>query len=170
MTSSLLPRLLLGATACTVLLLAGCGGPPATAGVTAPVPASAPAPAPPAFGPEAVRLSVATTTLGPTVTVGGRTLYRFEGDVPKPPQSLCVNDCAEAWPPLLTDGTPPVLEGVDAALVGTITREDGSTQVTLADWPLYRFVDDERPGDVKGENVGGNWSAVGPDGKPLVRK
>jgi predicted lipoprotein with Yx(FWY)xxD motif len=63
-----------------------------------------------------------------------------------------------------------VLEGVDAALVGTITREDGSTQVTLADWPLYRFVDDERPGDVKGENAGGNWSAIGPDGKPLVRK
>jgi hypothetical protein len=37
MTSSLLSRLLLGAAG-TVLLLAGCGGAPATAGVTGPVP------------------------------------------------------------------------------------------------------------------------------------
>ncbi len=166
MTATLLPRLLLGVVAGTALLLAGCGGQPAVEAPPVPVPASAPAPTPTAFGPEAVRLSVSTTALGPTVTTGGRTLYPFEGDTPKPPASLCVNACAEAWPPLLTDGTPPVLEGVDAALVGTVTRADGSTQVTLGDWPLYRFVDDERAGDVQGENVAGNWSGVGAAGQP----
>lgn len=170
MTALLFPRLLSGVAASTVLLLAGCGGAAATDGAAGPVPTDAAAPSAAAFPPESVRLSVNSTSLGPTLTVGGRTLYRFEGDVPKPPQSLCVNDCAEAWPPLLTDGTAPVLAGIDPALVGTIVRENGSTQLTLAGWPLYRFVDDERQGDVKGENAGGNWSAVGPDGTPLVRK
>jgi predicted lipoprotein with Yx(FWY)xxD motif len=43
-------------------------------------------------------------------------------------------------------------------------------QVTLAGWPLYRFVDDEQPGLVRGENVAGNWSVVGADGNALVKK
>ena len=32
------------------------------------------------------------------------------------------------------------------------------------------WTDDTQPGDITGENVGGNWSAVGKDGKPLVAK
>jgi predicted lipoprotein with Yx(FWY)xxD motif len=72
---------------------------------------------------------------------------------------------------VLSDGSPVALdEGIDRGLVGTVQRADGTTQVTLAGWPLYRFVDDTTPGDVTGDGVGGNWSAVGRDGKPLVRR
>jgi len=124
----------------------------------------------PAAGPGPIRLSVASTALGETVTSDGWTVYRFEADSREPPASLCENDCLLAWPPLLTDGSPPRLEGVDPALVGALQRTDGTVQITLAGWPLYRFVDDIQPGDTTGENVGGNWSAVGKDGKPLVAK
>lgn len=62
------------------------------------------------------------------------------------------------------------LDGVDPALVGTLDRADGTVQMTLGGWPLYRFVDDAAPGDTLGEDVGGNWSAVARDGKALVTK
>jgi predicted lipoprotein with Yx(FWY)xxD motif len=104
------------------------------------------------------------------VTLDGRVLYRFEADEHDPPASLCENDCLQVWPPVLTDGTPPRLDGVDPTLVGTLARPDGTTQVTLGGWPLYRFVDDTGPGTTRGENVGGNWSAIGADGKALVKK
>jgi predicted lipoprotein with Yx(FWY)xxD motif len=104
------------------------------------------------------------------VTSDGWTVYRCEADTPEPPISLCENDCLRAWPPLLTDGTPPQLDGIDPALVGTLDRPDGTVQMTLGGWPLYRFVDDTAPGDTLGEDVGGNWSAVAADGKALVAK
>ncbi len=49
-----------------------------------------------------------------------------------------------------------------------MVRADGSTQVTLNGWPLYRFARDTAPGDTKGEGVGGTWHATGGDGKPAV--
>jgi predicted lipoprotein with Yx(FWY)xxD motif len=59
------------------------------------------------------------------------------------------------------------VSGVEASLVGTVTREDGTRQVTLNGWPLYRFGKDT-PGAAKGEGVGGTWHAIAPTGKPAV--
>lgn len=156
-------------------LLAGCGAdpaaPPEPGAVDPALVQQGPntdvaAPNPP--GP--VRLVLRTTELGETVTIDGRTVYRFEADEDRPPASICENDCLRAWPPLLSDGSPVQLDGIDPALVGTFTRLDGTQQVTLRGWPLYRFVDDVAAGDVRGEDVGGNWSALGRDGRPLVKK
>lgn len=154
------------AAGAVVLAAAGCGTAAATGDAVTPIviPTGAPA------GPGPVRLALATTELGETLTSDGWTVYRFEADTPEPPTSLCENDCLRAWPPLLTDGTPPQLQGVDPALVGTLARADGTVQMTLGGWPLYRFVDDTAPGDTLGEDVGGNWSAVAADGKALVAK
>jgi predicted lipoprotein with Yx(FWY)xxD motif len=99
-----------------------------------------------------------------------RVVYRFEADENTPPKVNCVGDCLVIWPPLLTDGTPVKLTGVDPALVGTVRRADGLTQVTLAGWPLYLYKQDQSPTDTKGEGVGGNWSVVRPDGKPVISK
>ena len=158
------------AAGAVVLTAAGCAtpGPSGDSTAVAPIvlPTGAPGGAP--AGPGPVRLALATTDLGETLTSDGWTVYRFEADTPEPPTSLCENDCLRAWPPLLTDGTPPQLEGVDPALVGTLARADGTVQMTLGGWPLYRFVDDTAPGDTLGEDVGGNWSAVAADGKALV--
>ena len=104
------------------------------------------------------------------VTFQGRTVYRFEADENQPSKVNCASDCLEIWPPLLTNGAEVKLAGVDRSLVGTVTRADGLVQVTLNGWPLYLFHEDQRTGDTKGEGVGGNWSVIRPDGKPVIKK
>ena len=58
-------------------------------------------------------------------------------------------------------------DGVDAALIGTITRDDGTTQVTYNGWPLYYFAEDTAPGDANGQGVGGKWFLVSPTGDAI---
>lgn len=112
--------------------------------------------------------------LGPVLTDGnGMTLYRFDKDTAKPPKSNCEGDCASVWPPFVvpSDNIDEVpLEGVDRALVGTAPRSDGSLQVTVAGWSLYRYAKDENPGDAKGQGAGGNWFAATPQGKKATGK
>ena len=80
--------------------------------------------------------------------------------------SECYGDCAAAWPPVLTDGQPQAEGGVDAKLLGTTKRDDGSTQVTYGGHPLYYYVDDP-VGEVLCHNVeefGGLWLVLEPGG------
>ena len=103
--------------------------------------------------------------MGKVVTdQNGWVLYRFDADTAKPSKSNCEDKCAKIWPPAITDGNP-VLNGVDASLVGTVTRGDGSMQITLNGWPLYRYIGDKAPGQWKGQNVGAKWFVSAPDGK-----
>src|SRR5215211_2510615 len=88
-------------------------------------------------------------------------IYIFERD--RPGRTVCYADCAEAWPPVLTEGEPRAGKGVEAALLGTLERRDGDRQVTYAGKPLY-FYAHERPGEVRCHNVslnGGLWWVVG---------
>lgn len=95
----------------------------------------------------------------------GWVLYRFDKDTAKPTSaSACTGQCAAVWPPVLTDGNP-TLQGLSSDVVGTITRDDGSTQLTLAGWPLYRYIGDPKPGAWKGQMVNGTWFVIAPDGK-----
>ncbi|MFD3694875.1 SCO0930 family lipoprotein [Streptomyces sp. NPDC058646] len=106
--------------------------------------------------------------LGTTVTdAQGFTLYRFDKDTPKPPKSACEGDCATAWPPVAADDATAG-EGIDGGLLGSVARADGTRQLTLAGWPVYRYAKDTKPGDTLGEGVGGTWHALGPDGKPAA--
>ncbi|GHG83117.1 hypothetical protein [Streptomyces griseocarneus] len=103
--------------------------------------------------------------LGTVVTdAKGFTLYRFDKDKAKPSASNCNGDCAAAWPPV-TAADQVSLKGIDKSLVATVTRADGSKQLTLGGWPLYRFAKDAKPGETKGQGVGGTWFAAGPQGK-----
>jgi predicted lipoprotein with Yx(FWY)xxD motif len=95
-------------------------------------------------------------------------IYVFEND--RDGETVCYDDCAEAWPPVFTGGAPKAGKGVDASLLGTVKRRDGKRQVTYAGKPLY-FYAHEGPGEVKCHNVdlnGGLWWVVGPDGDPLT--
>ncbi|MDH2387987.1 SCO0930 family lipoprotein [Streptomyces sp. HNM0663] len=94
----------------------------------------------------------------------GFTLYRFDKDTPNPPKSNCEGDCAKAWPVVSAEGAaaPP---GVDASLMGEVTRSDGTKQLTIDGWPMYRYAKDTKAGDVNGQGVGGTWFASAPDGK-----
>ncbi|GJF30620.1 hypothetical protein KNE206_33200 [Kitasatospora sp. NE20-6] len=133
--------------------------------------ASAPAASAPAAGSSAAAAgatalrTAAAAGLGTVVTDGaGYTLYRFDQDTAAPPASHCDGACATLWPPVPAAGDHPQLDGVDASLVSSVTRADGTRQLTLKGWPLYRYAPDTRPGDTKGQGVKGTWWAVTPSG------
>jgi predicted lipoprotein with Yx(FWY)xxD motif len=96
----------------------------------------------------------------------GRTLYLFEKDGTD--QSNCSGTCAQVWPPLTTDGSPKAGEGVTASKLGTLKRDDGSTQVAFDGHPLYLYAEDTAPGDTNGNELdqfGAEWYALHPDGE-----
>jgi predicted lipoprotein with Yx(FWY)xxD motif len=110
-------------------------------------------------------ISTAATFVGTVMTSGGFTLYRNTKDRTTPPASTCTGQCASTWPPIAAD-SQPTLDGVEAQLIGTVTRPDGSKQLTVAGWPVYRCIKDMLPGTVNGQGVDGVWEAIGVDGKP----
>ncbi|QEU89756.1 hypothetical protein CP970_01250 [Streptomyces kanamyceticus] len=105
--------------------------------------------------------------LDPVVVNGaGFTLYRFDKDTAAPSKSNCNDACATTWPPVLVNpGGKIFVDGVDPSAVGVITRDDGTHQVTVGGWPVYRFSKDLKPGDTNGQGVGGTWFGVQPDGQ-----
>ncbi len=102
-------------------------------------------------------------TLGAFLADGsGHTLYLFTKDTKN--TSNCYDKCAQAWPPLLTSDKPTLGAGLDAALVGTTQRKDGSTQITYNGWPLYYYQADQKSGDVSGQGVGKVWWVISGEG------
>ena len=107
----------------------------------------------------------ANPELGDVLTdATGLTLYRFDEDTAEPPKSNCNGDCATAWPPVPADDASAGA-GIDKALLGEVTRADGSKQLTIAGWPAYRYAKDTKAGDLTGQGVGGKWYALAPTGK-----
>jgi len=95
----------------------------------------------------------------------GFVLYRFDSDKVKPEVvSNCYDDCEKVWPPVVTNGEKPKLKGIDPADVGFVTRKDGTKQVTIGKWPVYTYIGDKKKGQWSGQNVGGKWFVVEPDG------
>lgn len=93
----------------------------------------------------------------------GSPVYLFTADQ-KGQASTCYDACADAWPPVTGDAR--VGEGLDTSMLGTITRDDGTTQVTYNGWPLYEFARDSG-GEPSGQDIqsfGGEWYLIGPDG------
>jgi predicted lipoprotein with Yx(FWY)xxD motif len=140
--------------------------PAAESAAEAPVAPTAGAAAPAATPAEAMINVVNNATLG-NILVGnkGMTLYMFTTDAPD--KSNCAGQCLVAWPPLLTQGSPVLGAGVDAAMVGKTQLPDGTWIVTYNHWPLYYFIKDKAAGDVFGQKVAGTWFVIGPDGKPI---
>jgi len=100
--------------------------------------------------------------LGPfLVGPNGMTLYLFTNDTPG--VSNCSGDCLAKWPALTVGaGQEPTLQPGLAGTLGTITRDDGTLQVTYNDMPLYYWVNDAQPGDATGQNVGEVWFVIQP--------
>jgi predicted lipoprotein with Yx(FWY)xxD motif len=106
-----------------------------------------------------------TSQLGEIVLDGnGYPLYRYDKDTARPPQSNCLEDCWSMWPPV-ADTSDIRLEGIDRALVGSVTRPDSTRQVTIAGWPVYRYAGDTKPGQVEGQGAGNLWHAITPTGR-----
>lgn len=101
----------------------------------------------------------ASAALGRIVVDGeGRTVYMFEKD--ERDQSYCTGACESVWPPVTTTGMPKVEDGIDAAKVTLLTRENGLRQVVYQGHPLYYYQGDTSSGDTNGQELdqfGAEW-------------
>ena len=95
-------------------------------------------------------------------------LYAFTKDPHG--RSACYGACAAAWPPYLVRSARAGA-GVKSRLLGTTRRRDGKLQATYAGRPLYYYVGDRSPNEIRCQNVdefGGLWLVARPNGT-LVR-
>jgi predicted lipoprotein with Yx(FWY)xxD motif len=150
------------AVAALALAAAACSG-SAPSGSTA----AATAPAASATG---AAVSTQATSLGVILVDGsGRTVYEFANDANG--TSACIGACAANWPPVAAPSPLPTsLPGVTGQL-GTITRQDGSSQLTVAGHPLYTFAGDSAPGQTNGQGKtldGGLWTVSSAAGAPVT--
>jgi predicted lipoprotein with Yx(FWY)xxD motif len=98
----------------------------------------------------------------------GRALYLFVADTGT--TSTCAGDCAKEWPPLTTNGAPVAATGVNAAMLSTTSRTDGTTQLTYNGHPLYYYDDDKGPGTTEGQGehkYGADWYVLSPAGAKI---
>lgn len=91
------------------------------------------------------------TNLGEVYTDNnGMTLYTFNKDTPN--TSNCNDGCAIKWPPLMASD-----EASATGNFSIISRADNSKQWALNGRPLYRWVNDNAPGDTTGEGIKSVW-------------
>jgi predicted lipoprotein with Yx(FWY)xxD motif len=90
----------------------------------------------------------------------GLTLYRYTPDQPN--TSTCYASCARAWPPVVVDAVPNVLDPSIAAGLGIAPRTDGTQQLTYQGAPLYYYVGDTQPHNATGQASDGVWFVVNP--------
>ena len=111
--------------------------------------------------PAATGTALKTTTIGGMTVLTnakGFTLYSFAPDTPA--SSKCYGSCAVYWPPVT--GTTAAGQGLPGK-VTTITRTDGSHQLTYNGHPLYTYIGDTAPGQARGNDLnlnGGLWHEV----------
>ena len=119
------------------------------------------------------RATVQSATISPygqvLTNASGMTLYMLSGDTST--TSICSTQCAAIWPPLTVSSTPIAGSGIIQKLLGTITRTDGTKQVTYNGHPLYTFIQDKSPGQANGQGInhfGGIWYVMSPEGSPIT--
>jgi predicted lipoprotein with Yx(FWY)xxD motif len=99
----------------------------------------------------------------------GRAVYLWAADSMN--KSMCSGACAQAWPPVTSMGQVTAAHGAKAADLGTITRSDGTKQVTYLGHPLYFFAGDSGPGQTNGQgsdSFGAKWWLVAPAGTKIT--
>ena len=140
-------RKLIAATMVGALLVSACGSSAATQ-----------APAGPGGG---AGSTVSVKSIGGSNILvdgaSGMTLYIFANDTANSGKSACSGGCATTWPPLtVSSGTTPTAGSGAGGKLGTITRDDGTIQVTYNGLPLHHYSGDSAPGDTNGNYPG--WS------------
>jgi predicted lipoprotein with Yx(FWY)xxD motif len=115
-------------------------------------------------------IETASSSAGTFLTNGsGRAVYLWVKDTGD--TSNCSGACAGAWPPVTTTGSATASGGAKASDLGTITRSDGTKQVTYDGHPLYYFAGDSGPGTASGQGsdgFGAKWWLVAPTGSDIT--
>jgi len=162
----------IGAAAAVALLAVACGSSASSSSSSAAPAGGAAATtgAPAASSGSATVITTGTSSGGAFLTNGsGRAIYLFLADGKD--KSTCSGACASAWPPVTTTGQPTASGSVNASDLGTITRSDGTTQVTYDGHPLYYFAGDTGAGMDKGQGLdgfGAKWWLVAPSGAGIT--
>jgi len=121
---------------------------------------SSSSPAAAAGGLALTKVSLGTVLTGPN----GHTLYELMSDTST--TSTCTGSCAGNWPPLTGD-LPSLGAGLTASDFASLTRSDGTKQITFHGHPVYYFAGDQSAGDTNGQGLAGKWYVVGADGNPI---
>ncbi|GAA2808224.1 COG4315 family predicted lipoprotein [Kribbella solani] len=156
-----------GVTALGLAALTACSGSNGYGSSGSSSPSSAPSSAPAAGS---VKLGTASVGgLGTVVVDGnGRAVYVFDKDTKN--KSNCEGGCLAQWPAVAAGTGTPRLTGISPSLVGSITRSDGTKQLTINGMPIYLFARDTQAGQANGQAFGGIWWVIGPDGKKITTK
>ncbi len=113
------------------------------------------------IAPETVALGSSDELGDFLISADGMTLYMFTRDTEG--VSNCAGECLENWPAYTVSAVNKLVAGMGIeGELATITRDDGSLQVTYNGMPLYFWKDDKAPGDATGQNVGEVWFVVAP--------
>jgi len=101
--------------------------------------------------------STSDPSLGDYLTgPSGMTLYVLTKDTPD--VSTCSGSCATTWPPLTTSAGATITGPTGASgAFATITRSDGTVQVTYNHLPLYYYSGDSGTGDTNGQGLNSVW-------------
>jgi predicted lipoprotein with Yx(FWY)xxD motif len=97
----------------------------------------------------------------------GRALYLYTTDTQNSGTSACTAECLTQWQPVIVTGTPQAGNGVNASLLGTVNREDGTLQASYNGWPLYTYTGDMAPGTIKGQGMESAWFLVSGAGNSI---
>jgi predicted lipoprotein with Yx(FWY)xxD motif len=160
------------ASAAIVLIMAGCSSndsgsasPSSAAAPSTSASSAASSPSASASASASGDLAVADSKFGDIIVDSkGMTAYYFTKDKKDSGKSVCTGECLAAWPAIEATSDTPTGDGITAKL-GTITRDDGTKQVTVDGMPVYLWAKDKAPGDVTGQGVGKVWYVIAPDGK-----
>jgi predicted lipoprotein with Yx(FWY)xxD motif len=95
----------------------------------------------------------------------GRAVYLWAKDSMN--KSVCLGACTIHWSPVSASGGVTASGSAKSSDLGSITRSDGSKQVTYDGHPLYYYFGDSGPGQTNGEgndDFGAQWWLVAPSG------
>jgi predicted lipoprotein with Yx(FWY)xxD motif len=115
-------------------------------------------------------ITTATSSAGTFLTSSsGRAIYLWVKDTGD--ASTCSGACAGAWPAVTATGSVTAAGSAKPSDLGTITRSDGTKQVTYDGHPLYYFAGDPGAGTATGQgsdSFGAKWWLVAPSGSDVT--
>ena len=179
MTSSMVKRMSprarlatgVGGAAAVAILAAACSSGSSTSsspGAATGAPAGASSSA--SGGSGSTVIKTASSSGGTILTDGsGRAVYVWAKDGNG--MSACTGACTGAWPPVMASGTVTASGSAKASDLGSITRSDGTKQVTYDGHALYYYVGDSGSGMASGQgsnSFGAKWWLVSPSGSDVT--
>ena len=160
----------LGVPVAAALLAAACSSGSSSSGTSSSTGGSGGSASPAAAAGGGTVITTKSGSAGSFLTDGsGRAVYLWAKDSMN--KSECSGACASAWPPVTANGSVTASGGAKASDLGTISRSDGSKQVTYDGHPLYYFAGDSGPGQVSGQGsdgFGAKWWLVAPSGTQIT--